>query len=71
MISVELDQLYQTLADKLTAIWDDEEFVVGVLSDLDTKEEIERVIRYIDAGVDIDPSSIVCFSTEIHLSKTE
>ncbi len=66
-----LDQLYQTLADKLRDIWDDEEFIVGVLSDLETEEDLERVIRYIDAGVDIDPSSIVCFSTEMQLAKSK
>lgn len=66
-----LDQLYQTLADKLRDIWDDEEFIVGVLSDLETDEDLERVIRYIDAGVDIDPSSIVCFSTEMQLAKSK
>ena len=66
-----LDQLYQTLADKLRDIWDDEEFIVGVLSDLETEEDLERVIRYMDAGVDIDPSSIVCFSTEMQLAKSK
>ena len=66
-----LDQLYQTLADKLRDIWDDEEFIVGVLSDLETEEDLERVIRYIDAGVDIAPSSIVCFSTEMQLAKSK
>lgn len=66
-----LDQIYQTLADKLRDIWDDEEFIVGVLSDLETEEDLERVIRYIDAGVDIDPSSIVCFSTEMQLAKSK
>lgn len=66
-----LDQLYQTLADKLRDIWDDEEFIVGVLSDLETEEDLERIIRYIDAGVDIDPSSIVCFSTEMQLAKSK
>ena len=66
-----LDQLYQTLADKLRDIWDDEEFIVGVLSDLETEEDLERVIRYIDAGVDIDPSSIACFSTEMQLAKSK
>lgn len=66
-----LDQLYQTLADKPRDIWDDEEFIVGVLSDLETEEDLERVIRYIDAGVDIDPSSIVCFSTEMQLAKSK
>ena len=66
-----LDQLYQTLADKLRDIWDDEEFIVGVFSDLETEEDLERVIRYIDAGVDIDPSSIVCFSTEMQLAKSK
>ena len=66
-----LDQLYQTLADKLRDIWDNEEFIVGVLSDLETEEDLERVIRYIDAGVDIDPSSIVCFSTEMQLAKSK
>ena len=66
-----LDQLYQTLADKLRDIWDDEEFIVGVLSDLETEEDLERVIRYIDAGVDIDPSSIVSFSTEMQLAKSK
>lgn len=66
-----LDQLYQTLADKLRDIWDDEEFIVGVLSDVETEEDLERVIRYIDAGVDIDPSSIVCFSTEMQLAKSK
>ena len=66
-----LDQLYQALADKLRDIWDDEEFIVGVLSDLETEEDLERVIRYIDAGVDIDPSSIVCFSTEMQLAKSK
>ncbi len=71
MTFVDLDHLYQTLADKLRAIWDDEEFIIGVLSDLETKEDLERVIRYIDAGVDIDPSSIVCLSTEIQLSKNK
>lgn len=71
MTFVDLDHLYQTLADKLRAIWDDEEFIIGVLSDLETKEDLERVICYIDAGVGIDPSSIVCFSTEIQLSKNK
>lgn len=68
---MKLEELYSLLGNKLAAIWDDYEFVIGVLSDLDTEEEVQRVIDYIDAGIDVDPSSIVCFSTEIHLSKSE
>ena len=59
------------LIKKLLGIWDDEEFVLGVITDLETDREKKAVIDYIDQGKDIDPSSIALLSLHIDLERNK
>ena len=55
----------------LRDIWDDEEFVVGVMNDLETDEERKAVIDYINGTKGVTTEEIVLLSLNIDLTREE
>jgi hypothetical protein len=49
----------------LRGIWDDKEFVVGVMNDLETDEERQVVIEYINGNKEVTTEEIVLLSLNI------
>lgn len=65
-ISRKLSKTALNLVDRLAEFSEgDDEFIIGVLVDLKTDEEREKVIRYIDEGKDVNYESIILFSLAI------
>lgn len=49
----------------LYAISDDEDFIDGIFSEMETPEDVQTVIDYIERGVDVDPTQISLLSIDI------
>lgn len=47
----------------------DEEFVVGVLNDLDTDDEIQHLIDFINFGQDVSYESIILFALDLRQNR--
>lgn len=60
----------KALLDILTNVWDDDDFIVGVMNDLESESERERVIRFIEESPDISTEEIVMLSLEIDQART-
>ena len=54
-------QLIQVLRD----IWDDKEFVLGVVTDLETDEERQAVLDFIKSNDDVTTEDIVLLALHI------
>lgn len=52
----------QTLTDKLKVISESEDFIIGVLSNATHDDDRLELIRYIDAGKDVNYEQIVMHS---------
>ncbi len=50
------------LFEKLREFHNDKDFVVGVMSNVDTDENYQRIIDFIDAGKDVSVESIIALS---------
>lgn len=57
------------LLDMLSNIWNDDDFIIGVMNDLESDSERERVIRFIEENQDVSTEEIVLLSLEIDLSR--
>ena len=51
------DKLYE-LCGKLASIWDEPEFVKGIMYLMDTDEHIDELIKYIDGNSHIDSTDV-------------
>lgn len=60
------------LIDKLKLFWEnDEEFIIGVLVDLETDFERQQVIDYIDNGENVTYESIILLALELEQSRNK
>ncbi len=60
------------LIDKLKLFWEnDEEFIIGVLADLETDLERQQVIDYIDSGENVTYESIILLALELEQSRNK
>ena len=50
------------LFEKLKEIYPDRDFVVGVISNVDTDENYQKIIDFIDKGEDVSVESIIALS---------
>ncbi len=58
------------LIDKLKLFWEnDEEFVIGVLVNLETDFERQQIINYIDKGKDVSYENIILYALELEQSR--
>ncbi len=65
-----MEEARQRLIKALESIWDDNEFVLGVLNDVcDDKESIETVLSYIHTGENVTPETIALLSLELSQEK--
>lgn len=53
------------LAEKLNNIWDDFEFILGVLNDVDHIDDCAELTEYIDNHKDITSSDVIKKSVEL------
>lgn len=60
-----LTETEKELAGKLRSIWNDKEFVMGVLSHLKDDEEREEIIEFIDSNDDVTSEQITLLALDI------
>lgn len=60
-----LTETEKELVKKLRAIWNDKEFVIGVLSHLKDDEERGEIIEFIDSNDDVKSEDAVLLSLDI------
>lgn len=51
---------------KLQNIWDDKDFIIGMLSFADNDEDRKTIIEFIDAGVDVDVETVSVLALELN-----
>lgn len=59
-----MTDLDNMLLEKLKAIYDDKDFIVGIFSNADNQDDRQRIVDYIDAGEEVtveNPAFIICF----------
>ena len=52
-------------ASKLAEIWDDREFIIGMLSIVEHNDDMSRIIDFIDAGVDVDVETVIVLALDL------
>lgn len=55
-------KIRKELFDKLKNIYDNKDFVIGVLTIAQHPEDMKTIIDFIDAGEDVTPSNIIALS---------
>lgn len=71
-MKVKVDKLTETekkLYEMLLKIWDDTDFLVGVLNSLKDDEEREEVIEFIESNDDVTSEQITLLSLDISQSR--
>lgn len=53
------------LIGKLKNIWNDKDFIVGVLSDITTEENCRLILEYIDKGYEVTPPNLTMLSLDL------
>ncbi|MBQ4129679.1 MAG: hypothetical protein IJD68_07940 [Ruminococcus sp.] len=49
----------------------DEEFIIGVLNDLDTDDEVQTLIEYIKSGEEVSYESIILFALDLSQNRSK
>ena len=60
-----MDESRKLLLKKLKKIWDDKDFIVGVLSDITTEENCQLILEYIDNGIEVTPPNLTMLSLDL------
>lgn len=53
------------LIDLLYTVWNDDEFVTGVFSSVESVEEELLLIKFIERGIDVDPTQVGLLALDI------
>ena len=53
------------LIKELRKIWNDDDFVIGVMCDANTEEYIELVLEFIKQGVEVTPPNLLMLSLDL------
>ena len=53
------------LIRELRKIWNDDDFVIGVICDANTEEYIELVLEFIKQGVEVTPPNLVMLCLDL------
>ena len=59
------------LVSMLKEIWNDRDFVIGIITDLETDDERQMVIDYIKNADDVTPEDLVLLSLHIDTERTK
>lgn len=62
MVGWIVEGIKRKLFDKLKEFHNDKDFVLGVISNVDTNENYQRIIDFIDNGEDVSIESIIALS---------
>lgn len=57
-----MNTVKRRLFDKLKNFYSDRDFVLGVISNVDTDENYQKILDYIDKGEDVSVESILTLS---------
>lgn len=57
-----MKSIKRQLFEKLRGFYNDRDFVVGVMSNVDTEENYQRIIDFIDTGESVSIESIIALS---------
>lgn len=57
-----MKSIKRQLFEKLREFYNDRDFVVGVMSNVDTDENYRKIIDFIDAGESVSAESIIALS---------
>ena len=52
-------------ASKLAEIWDDREFIIGMLSIIEHNDDMRRIIDCTDAGVGVDVETVSVLALDL------
>lgn len=63
-----MTKMRMELFKKLCSIYDDEDFVVGVMSNIVTDEDTQTLLNYIKADKDVTVESIILLSLELGIA---
>lgn len=66
-----MDSTKGKLIKKLYEIWDDKDFVLGVISPLDEEFEIKQVLDYIESNENVEPSQLILLSMSIDKDRSK
>lgn len=66
-----LTTIEKELVKKLYTIWDDDEFVLGIICDLDDDYERKFVLDFIESTDDVIPEQIILLALNIKDAITE
>lgn len=66
-----LTTIEKELVKKLYTIWDDDEFVLGIICDLDDDYERKFVLDFIESTDDVTPEQIILLALNIKDAITE
>lgn len=50
---------------KLQDLWDDKEFIIGMLSIAEHDEDKRKIIEFIDAGIDVDVETVTVLALDL------
>lgn len=59
------------LSNLLESISKDPEFILGVLNDLKTDEDIQKVIDYIQNGEDVSYENVILIALDLNLQRKQ
>ena len=57
-----MTELQKKLRDKLKAVSEDKDFILGVLLDAEAEEDQQTIIDYIDKGEDVNEQNVTLLS---------
>lgn len=57
-----MKSIKRKLFDKLKEFYNDKDFVIGVISNVDTDENYQKIIDFIDGGEGVTVESIIALS---------
>lgn len=59
------------LSNLLESISKDQEFILGVLNDLKTDEDIQKVIDYIQNGEDVSYENVILIALDLNMQRKQ
>lgn len=59
------EELNKTLVAKLKSIYNNKDFVVGILSCIPSMDDRIKMLRYIEKGEDVSDENIILYATHL------
>ena len=62
-------ELGKEVFDRLKAIWDDRDFIVGTMLELDTEEKLQKMLNFLIETGTTDSDDVIPYSIKINRGK--